>query len=76
MSISFKTYSYYWTLFGTHSLIVAVALPQKFRCPLEWPLRTKKNTHFQHIQWKIQCHKCCVKLVLKHCDDLLYIKIL
>ena len=44
ISISFKTFSNNWN-FVWYSFIVAVAMPQKFRCSLEWPLRAKKHTH-------------------------------
>ena len=72
--ISSYTYSNNWNLSGSHSQLWQHCL-KSFRGPLV-DLVAIKNTHYQPIQWEhTQCNKFCVKLVLKRCDDLIYIKI-
>ena len=68
-----------------HTVIIGTCLVRIISCgstaskvfeATKLPLTAIKNTHYQPIQWLHTQHKkFCVKLVLKRCDDLIYIKV-
>ena len=78
---SFHNNRFIWNLpqlleFVWYLFIVVVALLQKFRCPPMVAFEGKKTHIICLYSGKHpQCNNRCMKLVLKSCNDLLYINI-